>query len=204
MMAGPDVVVIGSGPEGLSCAAELLGREVSATVLERGKGIGAAWASRRPGPWWRAPGPAFGAHTPAHPAALRRRAPFRSAGSAAAAPADSVGGPAARGTGTPGRRRSPRRRTHHPDRGADRPARAPRGRRGDRRLGGDRCRTRRHRRGRAGRGAAGPRRCRAGRWPSGRRRRRHRGNRLHHRAARSGGAPRCSGPTRPAVGRRRR
>jgi cation diffusion facilitator CzcD-associated flavoprotein CzcO len=42
----PDVVVIGSGPAGLSCAAELGARGVPAMVLERGDGAGAAWAGR--------------------------------------------------------------------------------------------------------------------------------------------------------------
>jgi cation diffusion facilitator CzcD-associated flavoprotein CzcO len=46
MDVDPDVVVIGSGPAGLSCAAELAARGVAATVLERGDGIGAAWAGR--------------------------------------------------------------------------------------------------------------------------------------------------------------
>jgi cation diffusion facilitator CzcD-associated flavoprotein CzcO len=46
MDVGPDVVVIGSGPAGLACAAELGARGVPATVLERGDGIGAAWERR--------------------------------------------------------------------------------------------------------------------------------------------------------------
>jgi cation diffusion facilitator CzcD-associated flavoprotein CzcO len=46
MDAGPQVVVIGSGPAGLSCAAELVARGVPATVLERGDRVGAAWAGR--------------------------------------------------------------------------------------------------------------------------------------------------------------
>jgi cation diffusion facilitator CzcD-associated flavoprotein CzcO len=46
MDEGPDVVVIGSGPAGLSCAAELVARGVATTVLERGDGVGAAWAGR--------------------------------------------------------------------------------------------------------------------------------------------------------------
>ncbi|MCK0110685.1 NAD(P)/FAD-dependent oxidoreductase [Ornithinimicrobium sp. F0845] len=41
-----EVMVIGGGPGGLSCAAELGARGVSATVLERGDGPGAAWARR--------------------------------------------------------------------------------------------------------------------------------------------------------------
>lgn len=41
-----EVMVIGSGPAGLSCAAELLARGVPTTVLERGDGVGAAWAGR--------------------------------------------------------------------------------------------------------------------------------------------------------------
>lgn len=41
-----EVLVIGSGPAGLSCAAELIGRGVAATVLERGGRVGAAWAGR--------------------------------------------------------------------------------------------------------------------------------------------------------------
>jgi cation diffusion facilitator CzcD-associated flavoprotein CzcO len=40
------VAVIGSGPAGLSCAAELGARGIPATVLERGDCIGAAWAGR--------------------------------------------------------------------------------------------------------------------------------------------------------------
>lgn len=39
-------VVVGSGPAGLACAAELRRRGTVATVLERGDGIGAAWPSR--------------------------------------------------------------------------------------------------------------------------------------------------------------
>jgi cation diffusion facilitator CzcD-associated flavoprotein CzcO len=46
MDASSDVVVIGTGPAGLSCAAELVARGVPTTVLERGAGIGAAWAGR--------------------------------------------------------------------------------------------------------------------------------------------------------------
>ena len=46
MDAGPDVLVIGSGPAGLSSAAELVARGVTTTVLERGAGIGAAWSAR--------------------------------------------------------------------------------------------------------------------------------------------------------------
>lgn len=46
MDVDPDVVVIGSGPAGLSCAAELIARGIPTTVLERGDGIGAAWATR--------------------------------------------------------------------------------------------------------------------------------------------------------------
>jgi len=41
-----DVIVIGSGPAGLACAAELIGRGVSAAVLEEGEQIAAAWAGR--------------------------------------------------------------------------------------------------------------------------------------------------------------
>lgn len=41
-----DVLIIGSGPAGLSCAAEVIRRGVPATVLERGPDIGAAWAAR--------------------------------------------------------------------------------------------------------------------------------------------------------------
>jgi cation diffusion facilitator CzcD-associated flavoprotein CzcO len=44
--AGPNVVMIESGPAGLSCAAELIARSVPTTVLERGDGFGAAWSSR--------------------------------------------------------------------------------------------------------------------------------------------------------------
>lgn len=40
------VLVIGSGPAGLSCAAELLARGVDVTVVERGGQIGAAWSGR--------------------------------------------------------------------------------------------------------------------------------------------------------------
>lgn len=40
------VLVVGSGPAGLSCAAELLARGVDASVVERGAQIGAAWAHR--------------------------------------------------------------------------------------------------------------------------------------------------------------
>ena len=46
MDVGRDVVVIGSGPAGLSCAAELAARGVPTRVLERGDGVGAAWAGR--------------------------------------------------------------------------------------------------------------------------------------------------------------
>lgn len=42
----PDVVVLGSGPAGLSCAAELGARGVATTVLERGDAIGSAWSGR--------------------------------------------------------------------------------------------------------------------------------------------------------------
>ncbi|MGH3675308.1 MAG: flavin-containing monooxygenase [Mycobacterium sp.] len=46
-MVNPDkVVIIGSGPAGLACAAELIKRGVDATVLERGGQTGAAWAGR--------------------------------------------------------------------------------------------------------------------------------------------------------------
>lgn len=41
-----DALVIGSGPAGLACAAELRRRRVRATVLERGPCTGAAWAGR--------------------------------------------------------------------------------------------------------------------------------------------------------------
>lgn len=41
-----EVLVIGGGPGGLSTAAELIARGVSATVLEKGAGPGAAWARR--------------------------------------------------------------------------------------------------------------------------------------------------------------
>ncbi|MGE2719329.1 flavin-containing monooxygenase [Mycolicibacterium celeriflavum] len=40
------VLVIGSGPAGLSCAAELLARGIDAMVLERGTRAGAAWSQR--------------------------------------------------------------------------------------------------------------------------------------------------------------
>ena len=46
MDAEPDVIVIGSGPAGLSSAADLVARGVPTTVLERGSGIGAAWSAR--------------------------------------------------------------------------------------------------------------------------------------------------------------
>jgi cation diffusion facilitator CzcD-associated flavoprotein CzcO len=46
MDAEPHVVVIGSGPAGLSCAAELAARAMPTTVLERGDGIAAAWERR--------------------------------------------------------------------------------------------------------------------------------------------------------------
>lgn len=41
-----DVLVVGSGPAGLACAAELTACGVRATVLEKGPSVGAAWASR--------------------------------------------------------------------------------------------------------------------------------------------------------------
>lgn len=41
-----EVLVIGSGPAGLACAAELIKRGVRATVLERGDNPAAVWASR--------------------------------------------------------------------------------------------------------------------------------------------------------------
>ncbi|MGE2726386.1 flavin-containing monooxygenase [Mycolicibacterium pulveris] len=41
-----DALVIGSGPAGLACAAELRRRGVPATILERGTRTGAAWAGR--------------------------------------------------------------------------------------------------------------------------------------------------------------
>lgn len=40
------VQVIGSGPAGLACAAALLGRGISAAVLEQGPAVGTAWADR--------------------------------------------------------------------------------------------------------------------------------------------------------------
>ena len=46
MDTSSEVVVIGSGPAGLSCAAELVERGVPTTVLERGDEIGTAWACR--------------------------------------------------------------------------------------------------------------------------------------------------------------
>ncbi len=46
MNTGSEVVVIGSGPAGLSCAAELVERGVRTTVLERGDEVGTAWAGR--------------------------------------------------------------------------------------------------------------------------------------------------------------
>ncbi|MFP3712121.1 flavin-containing monooxygenase [Puerhibacterium sp. TATVAM-FAB25] len=47
--AGQDVVVIGSGPAGLACAAELGALGVSVVVLEKGETIAAAWATRHDG-----------------------------------------------------------------------------------------------------------------------------------------------------------
>lgn len=44
-----EVLIVGSGPAGLSCAAELLARGVSATVLERGPTLAAEWESRYDG-----------------------------------------------------------------------------------------------------------------------------------------------------------
>ncbi|GGK59271.1 flavin-containing monooxygenase [Ornithinimicrobium pekingense] len=41
-----EVLVIGSGPAGLSCAAEVNARGIPATVLEKGSDVAAAWASR--------------------------------------------------------------------------------------------------------------------------------------------------------------
>lgn len=41
-----EVFIIGSGPAGLACAAELGARGVPATVLEKGPRVGAAWAGR--------------------------------------------------------------------------------------------------------------------------------------------------------------
>lgn len=60
------MIVIGSGPAGLSTAAELTRRGVGVTVLERGDRLGAAWAGRYDGlrfntsRWWSAlPGAPF-------------------------------------------------------------------------------------------------------------------------------------------------
>lgn len=44
--ADPRVLVIGSGPSGLTCAARLQRRGAHVTVLERGNRTGQAWASR--------------------------------------------------------------------------------------------------------------------------------------------------------------
>lgn len=44
-----EVLVIGSGPSGLATAAELIRRDIPATVLERGDRLAAAWASRYDG-----------------------------------------------------------------------------------------------------------------------------------------------------------
>ncbi|WP_109471631.1 flavin-containing monooxygenase [Ornithinimicrobium cavernae] len=44
-----EVLIIGSGPAGLSCAAELRGRGISATVLERGPALATAWVGRYDG-----------------------------------------------------------------------------------------------------------------------------------------------------------
>lgn len=41
-----EVVVIGSGPAGLSCAAEVIARGIPAVVLEKGTDVAAAWAAR--------------------------------------------------------------------------------------------------------------------------------------------------------------
>lgn len=44
-----EVAVIGSGPSGLACAAELTALGVPTTVLERGTSVGATWSSRYEG-----------------------------------------------------------------------------------------------------------------------------------------------------------
>lgn len=46
---GPKVLIIGSGPSGLSCAAQLQRRGARVTVLERGERVAQAWASRYDG-----------------------------------------------------------------------------------------------------------------------------------------------------------
>lgn len=46
---GPEAIVVGGGPAGLACAAELSAHGVPATVLEQGPAVGAAWASRYDG-----------------------------------------------------------------------------------------------------------------------------------------------------------
>ncbi|MGV0788299.1 NAD(P)/FAD-dependent oxidoreductase [Mycolicibacterium sp. XJ2] len=46
MRTAHTVLVVGSGPAGLSCAAELHARGIDVTVVERGGQIGAAWSGR--------------------------------------------------------------------------------------------------------------------------------------------------------------
>lgn len=48
-VAGPRVLVVGSGPSGLSCAGQLQRRGARVTVLERGGQVAQAWASRYDG-----------------------------------------------------------------------------------------------------------------------------------------------------------